>query len=159
MSITDQTATYIAVTDDSVKATHSHVTLDDGTEFVVRTGLSKDLIAWDRTVARKYDRTTQVFIFVAFLAWNAARREGFYTGTFDGPGGFLDTAEEITRSAWPTSPSSRPGGGPSYPEDSAARLIVALSIRLRIPFAVLAEEDDEVIATYLDLLEEADRRS
>src|SRR4051812_28947777 len=95
MSITDQSATYIAVTDEGVKATHSHVVLDDGTEFVVRTGLSKDLIAWDRTVARKYDRTTQVFIFVAFLAWHAARREGLYPGTFDGPGGFLDSTDEI----------------------------------------------------------------
>jgi hypothetical protein len=33
---------------------------------------------------------------------------------------------------------------------------VALSIRLGIPFAALAEEEDEVIATYLDLLEQAD---
>jgi hypothetical protein len=33
-----------------------------------------------------------------------------------------------------------------------------LSIRLRIPFAVLAEEEDDVIVTYLDLLEEADRK-
>jgi hypothetical protein len=36
---------------------------------------------------------------------------------------------------------------------------VALSIRTGIPFAVLADEDDEVIATYLDLLCEADERS
>lgn len=95
MSITDQSATYVAITTPDVKATHSHVVMDDGTEFVVRTGLSKDLIAWDRLVARKYDRTKQTFIFHAFLSWNAAVREGFYTGTFDGPAGFLDSHEDI----------------------------------------------------------------
>jgi hypothetical protein len=36
---------------------------------------------------------------------------------------------------------------------------VALSIRTGIPFAVLAEEDDRVIATYLDVLAEAAERS
>jgi hypothetical protein len=43
--------------------------------------------------------------------------------------------------------------GPPYPDGSPARLIAALSIRLGIPFSVLADEDDEVIATYLDLLD------
>jgi hypothetical protein len=33
---------------------------------------------------------------------------------------------------------------------------VALSLRTGIPFAVLAEEDDEVIATYLELLDQAE---
>jgi hypothetical protein len=36
---------------------------------------------------------------------------------------------------------------------------VALSIRTGMPFAVLAEEDDRVLATYVDLLTEADERS
>src|SRR4051812_10078915 len=95
-SITDQAATYVAVTSGDIKATHTHIVLDDGSEFVVRTGGTKDLVAWDRTCARKYDRKKQLFIFTPFLAWNAARREGFYTGTFDGPGGFLDSTDDLT---------------------------------------------------------------
>jgi hypothetical protein len=35
---------------------------------------------------------------------------------------------------------------------------VALSLRTGIPFGVLADEDDEVIATYLDLIAEAAER-
>jgi hypothetical protein len=122
MSITDQTATYIAVTAaDGAKPTHSHVVLDDGSEFVVRTGLTKDLVAWDRTVARKYDREKQAFIFGAFMAWNAARREGFYPGTFDGPGGFLDSADDITMVRLADEPA-QPADEPVPPTPRAAPL-------------------------------------
>jgi hypothetical protein len=118
------------------KATHSHVVLDDGTEFVVRTGLTKDLIAWDTLMSRKFDRATQVFIFAAFLAYQGAQ-----------PGGLLSRhLRRLPRRAGrphPGPPGRRAraagrGAGPSYPEDSAARLIVALSDPPRIPFAVLA---------------------
>jgi hypothetical protein len=34
--------------------------------------------------------------------------------------------------------------------------MVALSIRTRIPFSVLLDEDDQTIATYLDILAEMD---
>lgn len=33
---------------------------------------------------------------------------------------------------------------------------MALSIRLKIPFSALLAEDDQTIATYLDVLEELD---
>jgi hypothetical protein len=93
-TITDQAATFRQVTDPAAeKPTHTHVVLDDGTEFVVRTGQAKDLIAWDRLMSRKYDRATQHFIFAGFLAYQGAHREGFYTGTIDA---FLDVLDDLT---------------------------------------------------------------
>jgi hypothetical protein len=92
---TDQTATYRRIRPGEA-ATHNHVVLDDGSEFVVRVG-NRDLIAWDRSSASKrYDRDRQTFVFANFLAWNAARREGFFADPFDAAGGFLDRAEEVT---------------------------------------------------------------
>lgn len=118
-SITDQAATYVAVTSGDIKATHTHIVLDDGSEFVVRTGGTKDLVAWDRTCARKYDREKQLFIFTHFLAWNAARREGFYTGTFDGPGGFLDSTDDLTPVRLADEPE-QPAGEPVPPTPTTA---------------------------------------
>ena len=96
-STTDQSATYVAVTaEDAAQATHMHVVLDDGRDFVVKTG-NRDRIAWDRTAPRKNWTTEKhPFIFGNFLAWSAARREGLYDGTFDGPGGWLDVADDLT---------------------------------------------------------------
>lgn len=93
MSITDQTATWLAVTEAGVRPTHTHVVLSDEREFVVRTGQTRDLIAWDKLMSRKFDRAGQPFIFAAFLAWTAAQREGFYAGTFDA---FTDELSDLT---------------------------------------------------------------
>jgi hypothetical protein len=92
----DQEATYRRPGPDD-SPTHMHVLLADGTDFVVRR-TNRDLIAWDRKrLFIKYGKANEVpFIFAAFLAWNAAQREGRFTGTFDGPGGFLDVAEDVT---------------------------------------------------------------
>lgn len=96
-ALTDQSATYVAVTaDDAALSTHIHVVLEDGRDFVVKTG-NRDRIAWDRTAPRKsWSAEKQPFIFANFLAWNAARREGHFEGTFDGPGGWLDAADDLT---------------------------------------------------------------
>lgn len=91
---TDQDATYRRPADGE-EPTHLHVVLDDGPDFVVKTG-NRDLVAWDRGPAKKYDRARQGFIFANFLAYSAARREGLYEGTFDGPGGFLDVADTVS---------------------------------------------------------------
>jgi hypothetical protein len=97
MSLTDQDATYVAVTAaDAASATHMHVQLEDGRDFVVKTG-NRDRIAWDRTAPRKqWKADSQPFIFANFLAWSAARREGHFDGPFDGAAGWLDVADEIT---------------------------------------------------------------
>jgi hypothetical protein len=92
-TITDQTATWIQVTDQTVKSTHTHVVMADGSECVVRTGQTRDLIAWDKLMSRKFDRNTQVFIFAAFLAYQGASREKFFTGTFDE---FIDQMADLT---------------------------------------------------------------
>lgn len=94
MTDTDQTATYRRP-GDGEEPTHLHVVLDAGPDFVVRTG-NRDLVAWDRGPGKKYDRAKQAFIFANFLAYNAARREGLFEGTFDGPGGFLDVADTVS---------------------------------------------------------------
>ena len=97
MTSTDQQATYVAVTaDTAAQATHMHVILEDGRDFVVKTG-NRDRIAWDRTAPRKgWKADTQPFYFANFLAWSAARREELFDGTFDGPGGWLEVADELT---------------------------------------------------------------
>jgi hypothetical protein len=91
--ITDQAAAWVRVTDRAVKATHNHVVLADGTEFVVRTGQTRQLIAWDQLMSRTFDREKQPFVFAAFLAWHAAKREGFFPGRFED---FLDAVDELT---------------------------------------------------------------
>jgi hypothetical protein len=116
MSVTDQTATWIAVTDGETKATHTHVVLDDDTEFVVRTGLTSDLIAWDKLMSRKFDRATQVFIFAAFLAYQGAQREGFYPGTFDA---FCDALADLTPVRAAGEPA-QPAGEPVPPTPRTA---------------------------------------
>jgi hypothetical protein len=93
MTITDQSTTWAQVTDAGVKPTHTHVVLADGAECVVRTGQTRDLIAWDKLMSRKFDRTTQPFLFAAFLAFQGAAREGFFTGTFDA---FTEVVEDLT---------------------------------------------------------------
>lgn len=95
--LTDQGATYVAVTAaDAEAATHIHVVLEDGRDFVVKT-TNRDRIAWDRTAPRKqWKADTQPFIFANFLAWSAARREGHFDGNFDGADGWLDAAEDLT---------------------------------------------------------------
>lgn len=78
------------------QATHQRVTLDDGTEFLVKVG-NRDLVAWDRGGAsKKYPREAHPFVFANFLAYNAARRGEQFAGTFDGPGGWLDRCEDLT---------------------------------------------------------------
>jgi hypothetical protein len=116
MSVTDQTATYVAVTEEGIKATHSHVVLEDGTEFVVRTGKTSDLIAWDKLMSRKFDRATQVFIFAAFLAYQGAQREGFYPGTFDA---FCDALADLTPVRAADEPA-QPAGEPVPPTPRTA---------------------------------------
>jgi hypothetical protein len=93
MTVTDQTQAFLAVTDATTKATHTHVVLADGTQFVVRSGQTRDLIAWDKLMSRKFDRAAQVFVFAAFLAYQGATREGFFTGTFDA---FTDQLEDMS---------------------------------------------------------------
>lgn len=95
MSETDQDAVYRRPGDGELP-THMHVILDGAGDFVVRAGGNRDLVAWDRGPAKKYDREKQGFIFANFLAYNAARREGLYEGTFDGPGGWLDVADTVS---------------------------------------------------------------
>jgi hypothetical protein len=159
-SITDQAATYVAVTGGDIKATHTHIVLDDGSEFVVRTGLNQGPGRLGPHL-RPQVRPREAAVHLHPLP-GLERRP---------PGGLLHRhlrrprrVPGLHRRPHPGAPRRRAGAagrgaGPSYPDDSPARLIAALSIRLRIPFGVLAEEDDEVIATYLDLLDEMDRRS
>lgn len=53
------------------------VFLDDGTSFTVQ-ALNPDLIRWDRQAAKLGWPTAQAapFLWMTFLAWSAARREG-----------------------------------------------------------------------------------
>jgi hypothetical protein len=108
MSITDQTATWLAVTEATTKATHTHVVLADGTEFVVRTGQTRDLIAWDKLMSRKFDRSAQVFIFAAFLAYQGAVREGYFAGSFDAFTDQLDDMTPVRAADEPAEPAGEP---------------------------------------------------
>jgi hypothetical protein len=112
----DQQATYRRPRGEETPS-HLHVLLADGTDFVVRR-TNRDLIAWDRKRLHvRFGKATDVpFIFSAFLAWNAATREGHYTGTFDGDGGFLDTCEDIT----PLVLTDEEDGGEARPTRTAA---------------------------------------
>lgn len=98
--------------------THLLIEFDDGDSVIVRR-TNRDLIDWDRRRMHvKYGPASEApFIFAAFLAWNAARREGLYTGAFDAPGGFLDVTDDITGLL-----SLEEGDGEATPTRRAARL-------------------------------------
>lgn len=53
------------------------VTLDNGSTFVVQ-AMNPDLIRWDRMAARNGwpGATSAPFLWMTFLAWSAAKREG-----------------------------------------------------------------------------------
>lgn len=100
--------------------THLLIEFDGGREVIVRR-TNRDLIAWDkRRMHVKYGPATEApFIFAAFLAWNAARREGEFDGPFDGPGGFTAAADDITGLCLA---GTEAGEGEAGPTRRAARL-------------------------------------
>jgi hypothetical protein len=119
--LTDQAAAYRRAA--GAEGTHLLVVLTDGSQFVVRR-TNRDLIAWDRRRMHvKYGPAgDSPFVFAAFLAWSAAHREELFTGPFDGPGGFLDAADDLSPlvlagdedgeadgQARPTRPAALPG--------------------------------------------------
>src|SRR4051812_42900204 len=77
--------------------THLLIELDGGRSYIVRR-TTRDLIAGDkrRMHVKSGAATEAPFIFAAFLAWTASRREGLFEGPFDGPVGFIDAADDIT---------------------------------------------------------------
>lgn len=59
------------------------VVLNDGARFTVRV-MNRDYLTWDMTApAKKWDSSAQKMLFMNFLAWSAARREGLFPGPFD----------------------------------------------------------------------------
>ncbi len=68
-----------------------HVVLEDGPDYTVRVD-NRDFIRWDKTAPRqKWDAKAQPFLFQAFLAWSASRRQGLTDLDFDT---FTDRATE-----------------------------------------------------------------
>lgn len=81
-ALADLDAAGAAQAERTLPGTYIDVTLTGGRTFTVRIS-NQDYIAWDKTAPKHkwgaYD--TVPFRFATFLAFNAARREGLYTGT------------------------------------------------------------------------------
>jgi hypothetical protein len=68
----------------SIAERSARVTLVNGESFTVVVR-NRDYLSWDMTAVRKkWDAQAQPFLFTNFLAYSAAKREGLFTGTFDG---------------------------------------------------------------------------
>lgn len=77
----------------SVSTSRFRITPLEGDPYVVRCRQT-DFIAWDKTAPRMQWGTSRdvPFLFSSFIAWNAARREGMFPGSFDA---FCDSVSDL----------------------------------------------------------------